>query len=79
VSDEGSDGRKPFWAKCGDCGHCWQAAYLPMPLADAARLLGRAACPACASTRAMVARQADGVLIEPEVGTPVTAAGEHRA
>jgi hypothetical protein len=36
--------------RCGDCFHVWTVAYLPMPPDKLAKLLCRAACPACAGT-----------------------------
>lgn len=58
--------RKPFWAKCAACSHCWAAAYLPMEMSACAKLLQRATCPMCGSRKAFVAKQNDGVLKEPE-------------
>lgn len=52
-----------FWAKCAACAHCWPAGYYPMPLADFARIIGRAICPKCGGD-ALVAKQRDGVLEE---------------
>lgn len=60
-----SEDRKPFWAKCGECSHCWAAAYLPMEATACAKLLIRAACPMCASRKVFIAKQHDGVLQEP--------------
>lgn len=59
-----SEERKAFWAECGDCQHCWPAAYLPMEAHAAAKLLLRAACPMCASRRVFVAKQENGALLE---------------
>jgi hypothetical protein len=57
--------RKPFWAKCPGCSHCWPAAYLPMEMGACARLLKRAACPHCGNAkRTGIAKQDDGVLQE---------------
>lgn len=36
-----------MWVKCGPCEHVWVAAYLPMPMAKAARAIKRAYCPVC--------------------------------
>lgn len=58
-------GKRPFWAKCGACGHCWVAAYLPMEMAKAASLLGRARCPMGCDPPVFIARQHDGELQEP--------------
>lgn len=55
--------RKPFWAWCGACGHCWVAAYTPMPALTFARVVGKARCPMCGG-RAFVAKQDDGALLE---------------
>lgn len=33
--------RKPFWAKCGACAHCWPAAYAPMEIMAFARAIMR--------------------------------------
>lgn len=41
--------------QCAECGHVWVICYLPMALEDVARLMKRAACPACAETRVHVA------------------------
>lgn len=60
-----SEARKPFWAKCGDCSHCWAAAYLPMEMKACAKLLMRAACPMCGGRKVFIAKQDDGVLQEP--------------
>ena len=56
--------RKPFWAKCEPCGHCWAVYYLPMPVERLKRY--RYVCPMCgAGPRGIVvARQNDGVLLE---------------
>lgn len=60
--------RKPFWAKCTGCSHCWPAAYLPMALDAAARLMKAAKCPMCGKgpKGIVVAKQKDGKLNEPE-------------
>lgn len=62
-----TDTRKPFWAKCGSCSHCWAPVYLPMEMAAAAKLMLRAACPMCGSRKAFVAKQHDGELQESKV------------
>lgn len=57
--------RKPFWAKCPTCSHCWPAAFLPMEINKAADLMKRAACPNCGETKHIkVAKQNDGKLNE---------------
>lgn len=61
----GAEPKKPLWARCGSCGHCWPALYAPMSLAIAALLMQRAACPACGESKSIfVAQQRDGVLRE---------------
>lgn len=61
-----SEERHPFWARCGECGHCWPAAYLPMEMTACAKLLLQAACPMCASKKVFIAKQEAGVLKEPK-------------
>lgn len=59
--------RKPFWAKCEACGHCWPVAYYPMEVGRFARIVQRAAiCPMCGAEgkQVVVALQEDGRLIE---------------
>jgi hypothetical protein len=41
--------KQPLLVRCGTCNHVWAAAWLPMPLGDAGRLLKRIACPMCAA------------------------------
>jgi hypothetical protein len=43
--------RKPFWAKCPKCAHCWAACYTPLPVDTFARLMKRATCPMCGETK----------------------------
>lgn len=57
--------RKPFWAKCRKCSHCWPAAYAPMPITDFCRTAKRAVCPMCGDTKPVIAKQDDGKLLEP--------------
>lgn len=54
--------RKPFWAKCADCNHCWPVAYLPMEMSKAGKLMRGLKCPMCAATgkRIVIAKQDDG-------------------
>lgn len=61
-----SDEKKPFWAKCGGCNHCWPCAYLPMSLERAGKLLQGLSCPMCGadSEHVFVAKQHDGKLLE---------------
>jgi DNA-directed RNA polymerase subunit M/transcription elongation factor TFIIS len=61
-----ADEKKPFWAKCGACGHCWAAAYLPMEAMLFSKIAKNAAknCPKCGATKIFVAKQNDGVLLE---------------
>jgi hypothetical protein len=44
---EQPDERNPFWVRCEPCGHHWIAAYLPMPMDKAAKVLGGLHCPNC--------------------------------
>lgn len=63
--------RKPFWAKCPSCAHCWAAAYLPMEISQCAKLLQKASCQNCGETKHIgIAKQKDGKLNE------VVAAGD---
>lgn len=39
------EGGGNFVVHCGECGHTWTAAILPMSVDDFARLARRAACP----------------------------------
>lgn len=59
--------RKPFWAKCQDCGHIWTIAYTPMMLTAMAKVLKGGCCPKCGadSMRITPAKQSDGKLLEP--------------
>lgn len=59
--------KKPLWAKCGQCEHCWPCAYLPIDLAVMGKLLKKLHCPMCAadSKDVFVAKQTNGVLEEP--------------
>lgn len=65
---EPSEKRKPFWAKCGGCSHCWPAAYVPMEAITFGRTIKAARCPMCGSKKNVVAKQDDGKLLEPENG-----------
>lgn len=59
-----SEDRKPFWAKCGACLHCWPAAYLPMAMDKCAEVLKSPRCPMCGGKNVLVAKQDDGKLLE---------------
>ena len=61
-----SEERKPFWAKCQDCGHVWTCAYTPMMMTAMAKLLKGLCCPSCGadSMRITPAKQRDGELLE---------------
>ena len=61
-----TEARKPFWAKCADCGHCWAAAYAPMEIMTFARTVKAARCPMCGCKKSVVAKQDDGKLLEQE-------------
>ena len=59
--------KRPFWAKCDECQHCWAAAYLPMEMGLAGKLLKRLHCPMCGAgpKRILIAKQDNGILKEP--------------
>jgi len=42
-------GRMPLRVMCTQCGHAWIALYLPLQLAEAARVLAALHCPFCAA------------------------------
>jgi Zn finger protein HypA/HybF involved in hydrogenase expression len=58
--------RKPFWAKCQECGHIWPCAYTPMMMTAMAKLLKGLCCPSCGadSKRITPAKQSNGELQE---------------
>ena len=58
--------QRPVWSKCGECGHIWACAYAPMNMMAIAKLFKNARCPKCASPKAMLAKQNNGVLKEPQ-------------
>jgi hypothetical protein len=58
------DNPKPLDARCGDCGHVWTVAHLPMEVGKACRLMAAALCPKCAGAKILVA------------GPTMTSAGE---
>ncbi len=49
---------KTLKGKCGICEQVFVVAHLPMPLDEAAKLMKKAACPKCASTKIFVERDA---------------------
>lgn len=51
--------KNPMWVTCSACSHRWIGLYLPMPISDAAKAMGRLTCPKCANTKIMVS---DGTL-----------------
>lgn len=71
MSENSAADRKPFWAKCTGCQHCWPAAYLPMELFAAAKLMKAVKCPMCGKgpKGIVVAKQDDGALKEPAAAT----------
>lgn len=66
TSPDPEEPRKPLFAKCVKCQHCWPAAYLPMELAVMAKVLSRVFCPHCGATpkHVVLARQSEGILLE---------------
>lgn len=58
--------KKPFWAKCTGCNHCWPVAYAPMELATFAKIALNSSknCPMCGATKIVVAKQDNGKLLE---------------
>ena len=70
-----AEARKPFWVKCGSCGHVWTAAYLPM-VAEQFAKAAKCCCPNCANgpKNIFIAKQADGELKEPLASHQVGAA-----
>jgi Zn finger protein HypA/HybF involved in hydrogenase expression len=58
--------KKPFWAKCEACKHCWPACYLPMEVGLVAKIMaGIKNCPKCGAPKPSIAKQDDGKLLEP--------------
>lgn len=47
------DGTNPMWVVCSACNHRWIGLYLPMPIREAAKAMGRLTCPKCANTKIM--------------------------
>lgn len=66
MTDAPKKPKKPFWGRCDHCGHCWPIAWLPMEAHLAAQLMIKARCPQCGGAKIFVARQDDGVLLEPD-------------
>lgn len=62
-----AEAKKPFWVICSACGHCWAAAYLPMAARTFAAIVNSSAkmCQKCGAGKPLVAKQNDGVLLEP--------------
>lgn len=46
--------KNPMWVTCSSCSHRWIGLYLPMPISDAAKAMGRLTCPKCACTKILV-------------------------
>ena len=63
--------------RCGDCGHIWVIAYLPMTVEKVACLGRRAACPMCAGTGVFIAPAAGPLSPETSPETPVKMTREH--
>ncbi|SIT74580.1 hypothetical protein [Pontibaca methylaminivorans] len=42
-----SAARRPLFVECDDCGHAWVAAFLPLAMADLARILDGVRCAHC--------------------------------
>ena len=61
------DDKRPLWAKCVSCAHCWAVCYLPMDMVLAAQLIAQAKkCPRCGADGPTIAKQSDGALQERE-------------
>lgn len=43
------EARQALRVRCKACDHTWVGLYLPMPMADAARVMGKLTCPMCAA------------------------------
>ena len=46
--------KNPMWVTCGKCSHYWIGLYLPMPITEAAKIMGRLTCPKCGNTKIYV-------------------------
>jgi hypothetical protein len=44
-----SEAKQAVTVTCKPCGHTWIGFYLPLPIKDAARVMGRLCCPMCAA------------------------------
>ncbi len=64
--DRAAEATKAMWARCVACNHCWPVAYYPMSLATFAKTAKQnsKACPKCGAKNAVVAKQANGDLLE---------------
>jgi hypothetical protein len=60
--------KQPFYARCGACRHSWIAAYLPMPLHLAARVLRRATCPACGESKRLFLQEPEAPAADTVIG-----------
>lgn len=48
------------YGRC-QCSHVWAIVYLPMPLAQAAKVMSRATCPKCGATKDIKVANAEEV------------------
>jgi DNA-directed RNA polymerase subunit RPC12/RpoP len=46
--------KREMWVTCSNCSHRWIGLYLPMPIREAARVMGRLTCPKCACSKILV-------------------------
>ena len=53
-------------AKCGQCGHVWTVAKLPMPLGQVAKLAMQASCPMGCNGQVFVAKTPDPEQEQPQ-------------
>jgi hypothetical protein len=56
--------KRPFWAKCPACGHCWPIAYYPAEIGEFVRIAEKAYCPHGCKDAPRIAKQRDGKLKE---------------
>lgn len=54
--------RQPIAVECERCGHEWVGFYLPLPVDDAVRLMGRLCCPMCAAGAEQIVIRFDGFV-----------------